>query len=178
MSDRKLLFIHGAGVEVDDPQGMPVFLKRALADRFAVVALQMPEAGAADWIAELLPLLKALPADAVLVGHSLGGSTLLKAIAEHCPGLNAAGLVLLAPPFWGAPDWDYSEFAPPEGFAAALGEIGTVVHLQGRRDEIVDFSHQAMYAAQMPEADYRALDCGHGFDGAGQTAVLEAIGSI
>lgn len=178
MAERQLLFIHGAGVDVDDPAGMPAFLHQALDGQFAVATPQMPDADANGWINAMLPLLAALPEDGVLVGHSLGGSTLLKAIAERRPGMAAAGLVLLAPPYWGAPDWDYMDFAPPKGFATALGGLGTVIHLQGKHDEVVDFSHQALYAAQMPDADYRAIACGHEFDGEGRAAVLTAIGAL
>lgn len=179
MATRQLLFIHGAGDTGEDRNGTFAALTRAVDGRFKVLRPQLPEPDPQSWGRIIDGLLAEVPGDAALVGHSLGGSMLLKVIAERHPGLSAAGLILLAPPFWGAPGWDYLQFAPPPGFAAALGGIGAVTHLHGRDDEVVPFTHQALYAERMPEANYVAIDhCGHEFAGPGAAAVLGALRSV
>ena len=179
MPNRQILFIHGAGDTGEDRNGVFAQLTRAVAGRFGVSRPQLPDPDPQAWGDRISPLLADLPEDAVLIGHSLGGSMLLKVIAEQHPGLEAAGLILLAPPYWGAPGWNYLQFAPPEEFAAALGGLGAVIHLHGRDDEVVSFAHQALYAEKMPQARYVAISaCGHEFGGTGAAAVLEAINSV
>lgn len=158
---------------------MVPFLTRGLAGQFDVSRPQLPEPDAEIWATEIDNQLEGLPEDAVLVGHSLGGSMLLKVIAERRAGLRAAGLVLMAPPWWGPTGWDAQSYALPEDFASTLNGLGAVIHMQGRADEVVPFAHQAIYAQQMPAARFVALDgVTHDLSGAGQAAVLDAIKSV
>lgn len=180
MSDkRELLFIHGAGDTGNDPNDVVGWLRKALADRFEVLRPQLPEPDPATWGEAIELLLTTVAEDAVLVGHSLGGSMLIKVIAERRPGLRASGLVLLAPPFWGRGGWDYEGFALPDGFAGSLTGLGAIVHLHGRDDEVVEPEHQVIYARFMPAARYLTLeDCGHDFAGPGRADILAAIESL
>lgn len=173
---RQLLFIHGAMDNDEDPDGIAPLLKRELAGEFTVSRPQFPEPDATIWSEMIETHLAGLPEDSVLVGHSFGGSMLLKVLAERMTGFRFAGLVLLAPPWWGPEGWDVKDFALPADFAAALTGLETVVHLHGRADEIVDFGHQAIYVRALPEARCVALEgVTHDFSGAGHKAVLDEI---
>jgi uncharacterized protein len=96
-----------------------------------------------------------------LVGHSLGGSVLLKYLAEAGmdrvlvptpASITIAGLFLLAVPFWGTPDWEVDAYALPEGFAARLPPGLPVLLYHCRDDAVVPFAHLALYAQHLPHA--------------------------
>ena len=88
--------------------------------------------------------LEALADGAIVIGHSLGASFLLKYLSEEIVGKIIAGLFLIATPYWGGRGWRYEGYervALREDFAAKLPR-GTPVYLyHGRDDEIVPFAH-------------------------------------
>jgi predicted alpha/beta hydrolase family esterase len=47
---------------------------------------------------------------AMLIGHSLGGSFLLKFFSEENTNAEIAGLFLLATPYWGGNGWRYDGY--------------------------------------------------------------------
>ncbi|WP_248930217.1 alpha/beta hydrolase [Paenibacillus hamazuiensis] len=104
----------------------------------------------------------ALNGEVIVVGHSLGASVLLKYVTEEEPAKPVAGMFLIAPPFWGAPNWEAREFAACEDFARRLSGIERIFLYHSRDDEVVPFAHLAMYAQHLPQAAVRELDgCGH-----------------
>lgn len=155
-----LVFIHGAGGTVNDPEygsaQLLRFLKHELARDFRIRAPLMPhpEAPRANaWLDALEAELSDLPADAVLVGHSMGGAMLLKLLAERKQTLVASGLVMIACPFWGEPDWEVEEFYLPEEFPNCLSGLNRILLYHSRDDSIVPFSHMAAYHKHIPRAE-------------------------
>lgn len=120
-----VLFIHSAG-----PQGpgegsdaLVKGMRAALPPDLTLIAPLMPkpDAPAAEpWLAALKAAVEAIEGDFVLVGHSLGGSTILQALARFGIPEGLLGVVTLAAPFWSAEDWSVEEFALPKDAGTKL----------------------------------------------------------
>ena len=101
---------------------------------------------------------------AIVVGHSLGGSFLLKFLVEEKPPNRIAGIFLIATPYWGGEGWRYEGYERvelPEDFASRLPRGASVFMYHSRNDEIVPFAHLALYADKLPDARIRSLERGH-----------------
>jgi predicted alpha/beta hydrolase family esterase len=76
---------------------------------------------------------------------------------------HVAGLFLVAAPYWGAKDWRIDEFILHENFAVKLPRALRIFLYQSRDDDVVPFSHLALYAEELPQSTVRAVD-GHGHE--------------
>jgi len=47
----------------------------------------------------------------ILIGHSLGGSFLLKYVSEEKIAKTVAGIFLIATPYWGGAGWQYEDMS-------------------------------------------------------------------
>lgn len=165
-----VLFIHSAGPQGDGDGSTPLAaaLERALGGRvtFHAPPMPSPEAPSARaWDATLADLIMPLSGTLVLVGHSLGGSTILKYLAERPLPPALAGVIAIAAPYWSAPDWAVDEYALPEGCGPKLAEIPRLILYHSRDDEVVEAAHVHLYAAALPGAETREVDGrGHLFD--------------
>jgi predicted alpha/beta hydrolase family esterase len=112
------------------------------------------------WKLELERLLPSDKSPPILVGHSLGGSVLLKYLSEHRPKVPAAGLFVVAAPYWGSADWKVKEFVLRESFAHSLPDALRIYLYQSRDDEVVDMEHLSRYSKAIPQATVRILDGG------------------
>lgn len=161
-----VLFVHGGGAGAyDEDSKLAASLQKALGSSYTVHYPKMPGEEAPNyeaWRERMLEECSDFGADFVLVGHSLGGSLLLKMLVEG--QLKPAGVFLVASPYWGTPDWEEASYALPEGFAARLLPGLPLVFYHSRDDEWVPFAHQAIYAEKLPQATIRAFeDRGHQF---------------
>ena len=91
MTAQPLLFIQGAG-DMWEPEGsgfLARYLEKSLGPDYDVIAPQMPDAATdphyIPWRDRMDAELRGLAGPVVLVGHSLGGSLLLKYLAEGPP---------------------------------------------------------------------------------------------
>jgi uncharacterized protein len=164
----QVLFIHGGGGEAfEGDEALVRSLREALGPDFGVEYPEMPDADAPEfgaWSACISRELSALGAGVILVGHSLGGSILLKHLSEERVEEPIAGLFLIATPYWGAVDWKVTEFELREDFPEALPKDVPIFLYHSRDDEVVPFAHLAMYAGQLPLASAREFDGrGHQF---------------
>lgn len=183
---RELLFIHGAGGAVDDPdfgsQELLTFLRRELAQHYRIRAPLMPspeEPNAIAWLEALDSELVDFPDDGVIVGHSMGGAMVLKFVAERRPSFVASGLVMIACPFWGEKDWEVEEFYLPDAFADRLSGLKRILLYHSRDDAIVPFAHMAVYHKRIPRAEVHEVDgAGHTFAGGGRGVVVSGIRSL
>jgi predicted alpha/beta hydrolase family esterase len=107
------------------------------------------------WKGKLEKELAALQGEVVFIGHSLGGSVLLKYLSEETCPLSISGLFLIAAPYW---DKDFKEYALPDNFVSRLPQISQVFLYHSRNDDIVPFAHLERYAQRFPQAISRALD--------------------
>ena len=158
MTDHTVLFIPGAG-DPRHPQGsghLADYLSRELAPAVEVVAPALPNADDPNYrswrdaIADTLPDLGDEP---LVVGHSFGGSVLLKYLAEgsHAP---IAGLFLVSTPYWGS---DFPTAALPDDFAAKVADIPIFLY-HSRDDPEIPVSHLRRYQEQLPHATSRLID--------------------
>jgi hypothetical protein len=161
-----VLFIHGAGAGAFEEDGFLVAsLQNALGCAYTVHYPHMPEedsATYADWKAPIQRALATLDDDVILVGHSVGGSVLVKYLSEAQLDTAISALVLLAIPYWGADAfWTWDEARLPDDVAAQFASIPRILVYHSRDDAIVPFAHLALYAATLPQATIRVFDA-HG----------------
>jgi serine hydrolase len=166
---RQVLFIHGGGEGAYEEDGrLAMSLGGALGAAYGVRCPKMPDEDSPEygaWRDRISEELAAMDDEVFLVGHSLGGSILLKYLCEEETARPPLGLFLVAAPFWGAADWGVGEYALPEDFASKLPPELPVFLYHGRDDEVVPFEHLALYADKLPQATVRGLDGrGHQLD--------------
>jgi serine hydrolase len=160
LMDVPVLFIHGAGAGAYAADRLLAdSLQRALGADSEVLCPQMPDednAAYPAWKAEIDAWLATMRAPVALVGHSVGGSVLLKYLCDEQRTRQIAGLFVIAAPYWGASEfWSWDEAALPVDAAARLAGEWPLIFYQSRDDEIVPFAHLAMYAAKLPRATIR-----------------------
>src|SRR5260221_3924928 len=140
---KPILFIQGAGNK-HKPLGsgkLIAYLQEQLGSDYHVLAPDMPDPDHPrylTWRDQIEQELDKLAADVLLIGHSLGGSMLLKYLAEGTYQRPIAGMFLVAVPYWGKQDWEL-EYAVPEDFASHLPPIRHLFLYHSRSDEEVRF---------------------------------------
>ena len=160
-----VLFVHGAGEGAYEEDGLLVAsLRDALGPSYEVRYPRMPLEESAqylDWTARIASSLPPQGSEVVLVGHSVGGSVLLRYLCEKPVEASVTGLFVIAAPFWGADDfWDWDEARLPEDAAEKLATVPRIFMYHSRDDEVVPFSHLALYSARLPQATIRPVDVG------------------
>jgi predicted alpha/beta hydrolase family esterase len=153
---RQVLFVQGGGANVHDgwDHELVASLERELGH--AVRYPRMPqEADPAyvRWKPALLRDVATLEDGAILVGHSVGGTMLIHALAEQPPSVKPAALVLLSAPFIGDGGWPSDELQHRTAFAFAF----PVFLYHGTADETVPIAHVHLYARAIPHATVRVL---------------------
>lgn len=166
---KDVLFIQGAGEGAYDEDGkLAASLQAALGSEYHVRYPKMPEDAPEypAWKAQILAELASMNGKPILVGHSFGGSLLVKTLVDAPDETaNVSALFLIASPYWGTEDWEAKEYELPENFAAQLPKDLPIFLYHSRDDEWVPFAHQAVYAEKMPQAKIRQFDGrGHQFN--------------
>lgn len=160
----RVLFVHGGGdgaYEADRP--LAESLSRALGGSHTVFYPPMPAPGApsyAAWRDAIVHALEPLGDGVVLAGHSLGGSVLLKCLAEGRATRSVRALFMLAAPYWSAGGWDVPEFAVQPEAALRLDRELPIILQQCRDDEEVPLAHLELYRALLPRATVLELERG------------------
>lgn len=164
-----VVFIQGGGKGAHTEDELLVkSLERALGSEFNVRYPRMqgesePDFGA--WKQQISSTLEMIRGEVILVGHSLGGSALLKYLAEGQFYQSVNGLFLLAAPSWDKNKWNFDDLKLPEDVSDRLAAIQSIFFYQSRDDEIVPFQHLALHSARFPKATTRTLKSGgHQFD--------------
>jgi len=142
------------------------YLKTMLGSNYHVFAPEMPEPEHPDynhWRNELDKDLALLRDNAILIGHSLGGSVLLKYLSEQPVRKPIAGLFIVGAPFWGLDHWEVDEYRLMDNFQHLLPPMSRLVLYHSRNDEVVPFSHVNMYASKLPWATIRETRGSHLF---------------
>jgi predicted alpha/beta hydrolase family esterase len=167
---KRVLFIHGGGEGAyQEDRKLAASLQDALGAAYDVQCPKMPDEDRPvyeAWKERIAKELDTLEGEVILVGHSLGGSILLKHLSEEeLLETLVMGLFLVATPYWGVEDWEVGEYALREDFASKIPKEMTVFLYHSRDDEVVPFEHAALYAEELPRATVRELDGrGHQFD--------------
>jgi predicted alpha/beta hydrolase family esterase len=154
-----VLFVQGAG-NMHDPEGsihLARYLERELGDDVRVLAPEMPDAenpAYEPWRAAIEKELVAIEGPILIVGHSLGASTVLKVLSESsAPRVD--GLFLVTTPWWEPVGWS-AEYAVGEGFPDRLPDVPIYLY-HSVDDPEVPFSHLAIYRRHLPAATARAI---------------------
>lgn len=177
---KEVLFIHSAG-----PQGhhegsdfLVTHLRKALGEEYEIHFPKMPDPENPHyklWSKKLKKELSSMTGEKILVGHSLGGSILLKYLSEEEPTKKVAGLFVVAAPFWGKEDWDVEEYKLQENFSSHLEGVEKVYLYHSKDDEVVPVAHLAYYTKELPYSTPRQVtNRGHLF-GKGLPELVEDI---
>ena len=95
--------------------------------------------------------------DGVVLGHSVGGTILINALAERPPVGKLRAVVLIAAPFVGAGGWPGTEFELPPDLGARLPREVPVHIFHGLQDQTAPPSHADLYARAIPQARLHRL---------------------
>lgn len=158
----QVLFIQGGGEGVHDEWDDKLFdsLRGELGEGYEVRYPRMPkedDPSYAKWSAAIRHEVTALDDGAAVVGHSVGGTILINALAEESPERGLRAIVLIAAPFVGADGWPSDEFQLPRDLGERL-PLGVPVHVfHGMEDQMVPPSHADLYARAIPQAQLHRL---------------------
>lgn len=158
----QVLFIQGGGEGVHDEWDDKLFdsLQRELGEAYEVRYPRMPkeeDPSYAEWSAAIRDEVRVLDDGAAVVGHSLGGTLLINALAQESPKQGLRAIVLIAAPFVGGDGWPSHEFQLPRDLGERLPRGVTVHVFHGFEDQMVPPSHADLYARAVPQARLHRL---------------------
>lgn len=161
---KQILFAHSAGSQ--DGPGMGSYdlvqwLKEQLGTGYEITfpVIEDPEAPTHEkWEVMLEKELSKFNEEVILIGHSLGGSTLLKYLSENRSDVKIAGLFLVAAPYWGTNGWDFAEFALKNEFLKFLPPIASVHLFHCTDDPFVPVEHLYFYKQDLTNAIVHELE--------------------
>ncbi|MGE4253459.1 MAG: alpha/beta fold hydrolase [Parvibaculaceae bacterium] len=156
---KQVLFVRGGGegAHAEDAK-LARSLQSELGRGYKVHFPMMPNEQSpeyAAWRDRLSETLAALGDDAVLVGHSLGASVLIKMLVDQEGRQAGRGLFLIAAPYWGDQGWAWEDVELPKDAGARLSLPLFFFH--SRDDEIVPYAHLDLYLKMFPHARMRRL---------------------
>jgi predicted alpha/beta hydrolase family esterase len=162
VTSQPVLFIQGAGT-MHEPEGsgrLAAYLARELGTDYRLIAPEMPEADNPryrPWRDRIEQELDVIDGEVIFVGHSFGGSAVLKYLAEGSYRKPVRGLFLVSVPDWGQDGWAYAEFAVPNDVGSRL-PASKIFLYHSRDDPEVPFAHLAYYHDHLPTATVRPVD--------------------
>jgi pimeloyl-ACP methyl ester carboxylesterase len=159
---KQVLFIQGGGAGTHDEwdDKLVASLREELGPGYDVRYPRMPneaDPSYALWKATLAEEIAGLDDGAIVIGHSIGGTILINALAEAPPQRKLAGIFLLAAPFVGAGGWPSDDIRPPADLGARLPPR-TPIHLyHGSADDTAPLAHVDLYARAIRGASVHRL---------------------
>jgi predicted alpha/beta hydrolase family esterase len=157
---KQILFIHSAGAKEEGSGALIRFLENHLSQFFEIHAPDMPQPDQPQfvrWRNTIEQELSALDGDIFLIGHSLGGSVLLKYLAEDSRAKRIQALFLVAIPYWGKKNWNVDDFLLPKDYAGKLGDIPQIFLYRSRGDDVIPEDHLQQYRKEITHAQVREL---------------------
>jgi len=160
---KQVLFIQGGGAGVHDnwDSKLVASLARKLGPGYDIRYPRMPDEDDPSypaWKSALDEEIAALDDAAVLVGHSLGATILINALAEHAPRQKLAGVFLISAPFVGPGGWPSEDIKPKRDLGALLPPATPIYLYQGSEDETAPSAHVDLYKQAIPHAQVRKLE--------------------
>lgn len=160
---KQILFIHSAGPQ-GETQGsgrLIRYLEKELDGDFELrhPAMPAPEHPVYEnWKRQIKEGFTDFREDSILIGHSLGGSALLKLLSEEKMEPRISALLLIASPVWGMnTDWGKEDFLLASGFSSKLPKSLDISLFYSAHDDVVPFEHGAKYAELLPSARLRQI---------------------
>jgi predicted alpha/beta hydrolase family esterase len=162
---KPLLLIHGAGEGAyKEDKKLADNLRQLLGASYDVHYPEMENENDAPydiWSRQINEELATMNGRVTFVGHSVGGSILIKFLAEEKIKNSIAGIFLIATPYWGDDGgWTYDGYETlllPNDADTNLPEDVPIFLYHGHDDEVVPFAHLALYAKRFPGATVREL---------------------
>jgi uncharacterized protein len=160
---KQVLFVQGGseGAYTADAK-LAASLREKLGPDFNVRYPMMPdedEPAYRVWKQRILEELGAMGDRAILVGHSIGGSVVIKLLTEEHLEQSVRAVFLLSTPFWYDHEfWRWDEVRLPKDASSMLAKDTPVFLYHGRADQSVPFEHAEMYAKALPQIILRPLD--------------------
>jgi predicted alpha/beta hydrolase family esterase len=159
---KHVLFVQGGGKGVHDEWDNKIAqsLERKLGPKYTVRYPRMPREADpkyADWSAALRREFAELDDGAILVGHSIGGTILIRTVADDPPKLTIGGIFLIAAPFVGGHGWPSEDIEPLSRVGVKLPRHVPVYLYHGSKDETAPVAHVHLHAKSIPQAIVREL---------------------
>lgn len=158
----QLLFVQGGGAGTHDEwdDKLVESLRRELGPDFEIRYPRMPNEDDPTYVAWKATLEKefaTLDDDAILVGHSIGGTILINALAQSRSEREFGAIFLVAAPFVGEGGWPSEDIKPPPNLGARLPRDVPVYIYHGLDDATAPPSHAELYARVIPLARVHRL---------------------
>jgi predicted alpha/beta hydrolase family esterase len=159
---RHVLFLQGGGEGAYDADArLAASLGAKLGPEYEIRYPMMPDEDAPEyptWKRRILEEVATLGGGAVLVGHSLGASILLKAIADGESMPAAKAVFLIAAPYWGGKGWiGWEDVELSEDELARLSATEQTFFYHGTDDAVVPDAHLDLYGKALPHAKLQRL---------------------
>ena len=168
---KQILFIQGAGEGTYDEWDNKLVdsLRRELGAGYDIRYPRMPNEAEPDyalWKATIAEEIAGFDDGAILVGHSIGGTFLINALAEAPPSRKLAGIFLIAAPFVGAGGWLFDDITTPADLGAQLPTKTPIHFYYGDKDDTTPPVHvdlyeraiQGMIVRRLPDRDHQLND--------------------
>lgn len=154
---RQVLFVQGGGRGVHDDWDAKLIrsLKSELGPNYEIRYPRMPkedDPSHGRWKAALEKELATLTDGAILVGHSLGGTILIHALAQDPPKRAVSAIFLVAAPFVGEGGWQIDGWKAQRELGANLPSEVPIYLYHGLADDIAPPSHAELFAHAIPQA--------------------------
>ncbi len=154
---RQVVFVQGGGKGVHDEwdNKLVASLRRELGQACEIHYPRMPnedEPSYAAWAPVLEGMLETLRDGAILVGHSVGGTILIKVLTERASTRKLGAIFLVATPFVGKGGWSADDLQFPPDLGARLPQGVPIELYHGLDDQIAPASHVDLYARAIPQA--------------------------
>lgn len=154
---KQVLFVQGGGAGTYDEWDSKLVdsLRRELASGYDILYPRMPnedDPSYTVWKAMLTEEIAGLDDGAIVIGHSIGGTILINALADAPLNRKLAGVFLIAAPFVGPGGWSSGDVQPMTDLGARLPPR-TPIHLyHGSEDDIAPLAHVDLYERAIPGA--------------------------
>lgn len=161
---KQVLFIHGGGDDGYKADALMVHsLQERLGEKYKVIYEEIPSDESLPdfgWPLRIGEQIAAVQETPVIVAHSLGASMLLKYLSESSVSLSAAGIFLIATPFWtGGEEWKRG-LKLHEDFACNLPDNSKFFFYHAKDDTEVPFEHFQYYKRNLPSATFCEMETG------------------
>lgn len=161
-TQRQVLFVQGGGEGVHDEwdDKLVASLEDELGPDYEIRYPRMPNEGEpqySSWKVALEKELGELREGAILIGHSIGGTILINALAEHTARWTPGGVFLISVPFIGRGGWPSEDIASMSDLGTRLPARVPMYLYYGSKDDTVSFEHAGLYQRAIPRAVIRRL---------------------
>jgi len=160
---KQVLFIQGGGEGAHDQWDNKLVANLAdkLGPSYEISYPRMPNEGDptyAAWKVAIAKAIAGLSERPILVGHSVGATILINALAEGAIQKKVAGIFLIATPFIGPGGWPSDDIKPVQNLGARLPKNTPIYFYHGSKDETAPIGHVELYKQAIPQARVRRLD--------------------